>query len=129
MTSSISYDGGLTCSMAVADRQATAKWYEDTLGFKLLYDATEIGWCEMATHIDSITVGFSEVENPEVKGGATLVFGVSDIDAARAEIERKGVRFDGETLTMPGLVKLATFFDPDGHKLMFSQSLGEDGCS
>lgn len=129
MTSSISYDGGLTCSMAVADRQATAKWYEDNLGFKLLYDAAEIGWCEMTTHIDGITVGFSEVENPEVKGGATLVFGVGDIDAARAEIESKGVRFDGETLTMPGLVKLATFFDPDGHKLMFSQSLGEGGCS
>lgn len=56
-------------------------------------------------------------------GGAVLTWSVEDIDASRAVIEAKGVRFDGETRTLPGLVKLATFFDPDGNVMMFAQSL------
>ena len=127
MTSSLNYNGELTCSLGVADRKKAAAWYADVLGFELLYDAAEIGWCEMKSPVAGVNVGFSDVENPEVKGGATLVFGVADIDAARAELESKDVKFDGDTLTIPNLVRLATFFDPDGHKFMLSQSLGE-GC-
>ena len=31
----------------------------------------------------------AEIEKPDVKGGATLVFGVSDIDAARSKLEAR----------------------------------------
>ena len=55
--------------------------------------------------------------------GATPVFGVKDIDAARSELEAKGVTFEGETVELPGMVKLATFVDPDGNHYMFAQSL------
>lgn len=123
MSPSINYNGELTCSMAVADRKATAKWYEAVLGFELMYDAAEIGWCEMKSPVAGVTVGFSEVEHPEVKGGATLVFGVDDVEKVRGQLEALHVTFDGETLVIPDLVKLATFYDPDGHKLMLSQSL------
>ena len=123
MTGEMRYNGELTCAMEVADRRAAAAWYEKVLGFTLLYDAAEIGWCEMASPVEKVSVGFSEVEAPQVRGGATLVFGVADIDAARARLEGHGARFDGETQTIPGMVRLATFFDPDGHKLMLSQSL------
>jgi predicted enzyme related to lactoylglutathione lyase len=123
MPGDMRYKGDLTCAMEVADRRATASWYESVLGFRLLYDAAEIGWCEMASPVENVSVGFSEVESPQVRGGATLVFGVEDIDAARGRLEAQRVRFDGDTMTVPGLVRLATFFDPDGHKLMLSQSL------
>jgi hypothetical protein len=53
------------------------------------------------------------------------VLGVRDIDAARAHLEKHNVRFDGATRTIPGMVKLATFFDPDGHALMLYQSLSQ----
>jgi hypothetical protein len=33
------------------------------------------------------------------------------------------VRFDGPTIELPGMVKLATFFDPDGNPMMFYQDL------
>jgi hypothetical protein len=33
------------------------------------------------------------------------------------------VRFDGDTMTIEGMVKLATFYDLDGNKLMFSENL------
>jgi len=40
-----------------------------------------------------------------------------DVDAARAELEAKGVVFDGDTITT-GVCKQAWFKDPDGNALM-----------
>ena len=52
-------------------------------------------------------------------------FTVKNIARARKQLEDKGVKFDGETLEIPSLVKLATFFDPDGNSLMLFQTLAE----
>jgi len=119
----ISYDGGLTCALQVADLKKSIDWYQDVLGFKLLYQMDEMGWCELSSAVARVNVGLSQVEKPEGQGGATLTFGVKDIDAARRELEKKGVKFDGETRTIPEMVRLATFFDPDGNTLMFYQDL------
>ncbi len=127
MTCSIKYAGQLTCAHGVKDRQATSQWYIETLGFELLYDSPEANWCELKSPVTNVFVGFSDVESPDTKGGATLVFEVTDIDSARSELEGKNVPFDGETLVIPDLVKLATFYDPDGHKLMLSESLQSGG--
>ncbi|HXH59758.1 MAG TPA: VOC family protein [Fimbriimonadaceae bacterium] len=121
--SKISYDGGLTAAYNVSDCAKSIAWYQDVLGFKLQYHLEEMGWCEMESHVPRVNVGLSQVENPEVKGGPTLTWGVKDIDAARAEMEAKGVRFDGETREIEGMVRLAGFFDPDGNHLMLYQSL------
>jgi len=125
MASNLGYDGSVTCSFGVSDMAKTIEWCTDKLGFELLYKMDEMGWCEMQTHIEGVRVGFSQVEDLEVKGGATLTWGVNDIAAARKELEGKGVRFDGETMTFPGMVSLATFFDPDGNKYMLFQNLSE----
>jgi catechol 2,3-dioxygenase-like lactoylglutathione lyase family enzyme len=120
--SPLGYNGGLTCSIHVSDIRKSIDWYQNVLGFRLLYHAEQIGWCELATEVAHVNVGLGQVEDPRV-GGIKLTFGVRDIDAARAQLEAKGVRFDGATRTIPGMVKLATFFDPDGNTLMFYQSL------
>ena len=70
MTTTLNYTGDLTCAFAVADRKKAIAWYTDVLGFELLYDAEDIGWCELKSPVANVTVGFSGVENPEVKGGA-----------------------------------------------------------
>jgi predicted enzyme related to lactoylglutathione lyase len=100
------------------------EWYERVLGMSLLYEVEEIGWCELTTPVtgQTVTLGLSEVEAPRV-GGPVPTFGVVDIDLARERLEAEGVRFDGKTVEISGMVKLATFFDPDGNTLMFSQSL------
>jgi predicted enzyme related to lactoylglutathione lyase len=53
----------------------------------------------------------------------TPTFGVKDIEHARSQLEGNGVRFDGDTIEIPEMVKLATFFDPDGNSLMLYQTL------
>jgi CreA protein len=108
----------------VRDFDRSAAWYQANLGFELLYKAEAIGWGELKTPVENVTLGLSESEKVDVKGGPTLTFSVKDITRARAALEARGVRFDGETLTIPDLVKLATFYDLDGHKFMLSQSLG-----
>jgi len=123
MTNELGFDGALTCAMQCANLDTAIAWYQDVLGFDLLYRVDEIGWCELQSPVARVNVGLSEVEAPEVRGGATPTFGVTDVDSARAALESKGVAFDGETQTIPSLVKLATFYDPDGNKFMLAEDL------
>ena len=123
MTATLKYDGGLTCALAVKDMKASIQWYQDVLGFKLLYQMDQMGWCELATPVARVNVGLGQEENPQVKGGTTLTFGVVDIDDARKQLEAKKVRFEGPTQIIEGMVKLATFYDPDGNTFMLYQSL------
>jgi hypothetical protein len=51
---------------------------------------------------------------------------VADIDVARKHLESKDVRFDGDTYEIEGMVKLATFYDPDGNSFMLAQSLTDE---
>ena len=83
----------------------------------------EYGWCELATSIDGVGLGLGQVEEVNASGGVTPTFGVSDIDAARAHLESRGVRFDGDTHEIEGSVKLCTFYDPDENPFMLSESL------
>jgi len=125
MANVLGYDGGLTCSVPVSDMKKSIAWYRDVLGFELLYEMAEMGWCEMASPVAHVTVGLNQVETVNPKGGPTLVWGVADIDAARQKLEAQKVRFDGETMTIEGMVRLATFYDIDGHKIMLSQTLAK----
>lgn len=63
------------------------------------------------------------MESPKVGAGPVLTWSVLDVAAARRSLEERDVRFDGPTREIPGLVKLATFYDPDGNTLMFAESL------
>ncbi len=121
---SMGYDGGLTISFQVKDLAKSIEWYENVVGFKTMYHLQEMGWCELTTSVGNVNVGLSQVEQIKV-GGPTPTFGVTDIDQARSQLEGKGVRFDGDTIEIPQMVKLATFFDPDGNSLMFFQSLSD----
>ena len=119
----ISYDGGLTCSLGVSSLDKSIAWYRGNLGFTLEYRTDEIGWCELKSPVDGVNMGLSENDSPGGKGGATLTFGVHDIEAAEAELKAKGIRTDGPIQEIPGLVRLLTFYDPDDNAMMFYEVL------
>ena len=127
MPSPIGYDGALTCAIFVTDFDRSIKWYQDVLGFHLLYRIDDMRWAELATEVDRVNVGLGEDPAFKAGKGIKLTFGVKDIEHARATLEKAGVRFDGPTQTYPGMVSLATFFDPDGNALMFFQDLAQGG--
>ena len=112
----------ITLAMSVKDRHASAAWYADMLGFDLLYHADDAGWSELQTKTDGVTLGLGEQAAP-APGNMVPVFGVADIDTARAALEAEGVRFDGPTEVIEGMVSTATFYDPDDNALMLAQDL------
>jgi len=126
MPDAIDYQGGLTLSMPVSNLQTSINWYEEILGFKLQYRMDDIGWCELSSPVPDVNVGLSVVEKPN-PGGATPTFGVNDINAAKTALEAKGVRIDGDVVTIEKMVSLLTFYDPDDNSLMFFQMLGAPG--
>ena len=116
------FDDTITLSSEVTDIDATIAWFKEMLGFEETFKVP--GWAEVTTPTGGVTIGLAESETVDGgSGGTTPVFGVTDIEAARAELEAKGVRFLGDTVELPGMVKLATFYDPDGNSYMFAQSL------
>lgn len=119
----LDYVPELTASIAVTSLDQAIEWYQGVLGFTLMYRVDSIGWCELSTGIPGVSVGLSQNENVAQGGGATNVFGVRDIDRAKAHLDAHNVRQDGEIQHIPGLVKLITFYDPDGNAMMLSQNL------
>ena len=80
------YDGTITLSTPVRDIDASLAWFADNLGFQEIFKVAEAGWAEVATSADGVTIGLNQgAEGGDA--GATPVFGVKDIDAARAELE------------------------------------------
>lgn len=118
----VSLDNTLTLAMSVRDRHASAIWYAETLGFELIMHIDEAGWSEMKTKTDGVTLGLGEQAEP-APGNTVPVFGIADIAKARTNLEAIGVKFDGETETIEGMVATATFYDPDGNALMLAQDL------
>ena len=121
--SQIAWANHMTAALGVSDIDRSIAWYRDVLGFEVIYKLDDWGWAELRSPIAEVNVGIGQTEEVEPRGGATLTFGVADIDAARGHLEAQDVRFDGETSEVPGMVRLATFYDPDGNSFMLAQRL------
>lgn len=100
------------------DPDRTRAFYVDTLGLKPDQNADYEFW------VGNTCFGIWE---PAKQGmefapskNAHLALRVDDIEAARAELEEKGVRFLGETFDT-GVCFMALFTDPDGNDLMLHQ--------
>lgn len=120
----ITLDNTITIALSVTDRAASAAWYKQHLGFDLIASIDEAGWTELSTNTPGVTLGLGDAE--EVKHGNTMpVFGVADFDASRSALEKAGVKFDGDSIEVEGMVKVAGFFDPDGNGLMIAQDLSK----
>jgi catechol 2,3-dioxygenase-like lactoylglutathione lyase family enzyme len=103
-------------SVPVRDMERAKRFYGETLGI----------------HSPSLEAGFPEFEtgnvslylvDPSAFGAefephtAHIALRVPDVAAARAELEAKGVEFEGEILDT-GVCHMAFFRDPEGNALM-----------
>ncbi|WP_415715001.1 VOC family protein [Roseibium sp.] len=118
----ISLENTITIALSVKDRHESAKWYQDMLGFEVIYHADEAGWSELQTRTEGVTIGLGEHTEP-APGNCVPVFGIADLDSARQKLEEAKVRFDGPTDVVEGMVKTATFYDPDNNALMLAEDL------
>jgi CreA protein len=119
--SKIEWGGESTAALAVSDYGRSLAWYRDVLGFEPVFELEDYGWAQLRSPVDGLLVGIGQSEEVEQGGGATLTFTVRNIAAARSYLEGEDVRFDGETHQVGEMVKLATFYDPDGNALMLAE--------
>jgi CreA protein len=105
----------------VDDFEQAKKFYGDVLGMKKTFEMQT--WAEFVGAEGEASIGVAQ--NPPVgrEPGATIVLKVDDIQAERKRLENKGVKFEGKTEEIPGVVKLATFRDPSGNRLQLAQQL------
>lgn len=120
--STIKLNQTITLALSVTDRKASEQWYSQHLGFEMLFSSDEMGWTEMRTNTEGVTLGLGDAEHVQ-PGNSVPVFGVANVDAARKALEDANVQFDGETIHYEGMVKLATFYDPDQNALMIAEDL------
>jgi catechol 2,3-dioxygenase-like lactoylglutathione lyase family enzyme len=103
-------------SFLTQDIQRAKQFYAETLGLEL---ETE-GENDMEFRAGQVTLDIfdpSSIDQPFAPSPAGLALRVPDVDAARSELEAKGVVFDGETITT-SVCRQAWFKDPDGNALM-----------
>ncbi|MGH3143879.1 MAG: VOC family protein [Gaiellales bacterium] len=103
-------------SFLTQDIPRAKRFYAETLGLEI---ETE-GECDMEFRCAQVTLDIfdpSSIGQPFAPSPAGLALRVPDVDAARAELERKGVEFDGDTITT-SVCKQAWFKDPDGNAIM-----------
>lgn len=118
----IKLDKTISIALSVADRKVSADWYSKHLGFEVIFASDEMGWTEMSTNTEGVTLGFGDQESPK-PGNCVPVFGVASVDSSRSALEVEGVEFDGDVITAEGMVKITTFYDPDNNPLMIAEDL------
>lgn len=103
-------------SFLTQDLARAKRFYTEVIGLEV---ETE-GEHDLELRAGQVTLDIfdpSSIGQPFAPSPAGLALRVPDVAAARAELEAKGVVFDGETVTT-GVCKQAWFKDPDGNALM-----------
>jgi predicted enzyme related to lactoylglutathione lyase len=126
MAGSIPFNSTVVAAINVKEFGKAVAWYRDVLELTPVYTLDEMGWGEFATAVPNFTIGLqTDPDNAGKAGGSTVTLGVDDIVVTKTTLESRGVKFEGDINEIPGMVKLATFFDPDGNRFMLAQSLSD----
>jgi catechol 2,3-dioxygenase-like lactoylglutathione lyase family enzyme len=103
-------------SFLTEDIARAKHFYSEVLGLEI---ETE-GESDMEFRCGQVTLDIfdpSSIGQSFASSPAGLALRVADVDTARAELEAKGVAFDGETIET-SVCRQAWFKDPDGNALM-----------
>ena len=103
-------------SVFTQDIRRAKEFYGETLGLEIESE----GESDMEFRCGQVTFDVfdpSSIGQPFAPSPAGLALRVRDVDAARVELEAKGVEFDGETLET-AVCRMAFFKDPDGNALL-----------
>ena len=97
------------------DWERSRRFYVETLGLR----PDEHAQAEFWVGDTCFGIWMPEQWGEEFKPQANpiVLLHVDDVEAARAELEAKGVEFAGETFDT-GVCRMATFRDPDGNPLV-----------
>lgn len=102
----------------VEDYPAAVQFYGDVLGLEHSADYGKVPGGEFETGSLTLQLMDAAAIGQEFKpSGHPIALHVEDVEAARAELEAKGIEFGAETLDS-GVCHMAFFRDPSGNALM-----------
>jgi predicted enzyme related to lactoylglutathione lyase len=103
-----------TIGIPSRDGKRSRQFYVETLGLR----PDERSWNEFWIGETCFAIWYPEQFGGEFEPqkNSIALLRVEDVEAARAELEAKGVEFVGETFDT-GVCHMATFVDPDGNQL------------
>ena len=100
------------------DLASAVEFYGTTLGIPMSVHMPERNFAEFET--GNLTLNILNAERmglPHVAVANPVALHVDDVAAARADLESKGVAFQGDIVDT-GVCHMAFFLDPDGNALM-----------
>ncbi len=104
-------------SVPVTDMERSKKFYGETLGLEQIgntaFPEFQLGENVSIYLLDPTQIG-QEFTAPH---SSSIALRVPDVEAARRELEAKGVEFAGDTLDT-SVCHMAFFHDPDGNVIM-----------
>jgi catechol 2,3-dioxygenase-like lactoylglutathione lyase family enzyme len=103
-------------SVLTQDIKRAKQFYTETLGLEIESE----GESDMEFRCGQVTLDVfepSSIGQEFAPSPAGIALRVDDVDETRAELEAKGVQFEGETLVTE-VCRMAFFKDPDGNVLI-----------
>lgn len=118
MTTPIAITGVDFATVFVKDYPGAVEFYGQTLGLEHSADYGKIPGGEFETGNLTLQVLDAAAIGREFEANShPIAFHVEDVEAARADLESKGIAFAADTMDS-GVCHMAFFTDPDGNTLM-----------
>lgn len=116
-TAAVPWGKVVLVQMRVADIDRSIAFYRDKLGFEMIPRNPDLPtWVKFKTPFSNVVIGLGVAEPPHGSGSTSINMTVKNCSQARHTLEARGVTFTGPTMTVPGVVSLAEFSDPDGNR-------------
>ena len=112
-------------AIPAADPVALKNWYERVLGAQPVWDNGQnpptclISLGQVWFEIYAADTSLEATRNNKLAGFRHLALGVDSLDAAKAELEKRGVKFTEEARPAAGGGKVLFFADGEGNLLHF----------
>lgn len=120
-------------TLAVQDLKAVSQWYQDALGFQLVFEMPGEGGKPILVHLrwakyaDLLLVPSSDRSDAPKGVGITLTFAMSggSVDALADRIKRHGVKAVSGPIDQPWNARELSLLDPDGFRLTFTEPINK----
>lgn len=112
--------------IVVSDLEKAVSYFTEVVGLTLKERHDDYGWAEFEGSEGGFRLGVAKEQKGEVISAgknAVLTFTVDNLEKTKEKLKKKGVHFVGDTLEIPGHVKLQTISDKDGNFFQLVEKL------
>jgi predicted enzyme related to lactoylglutathione lyase len=117
------------CWINVTDLDKSTEFFSKVLGLKVEQVSKENGWVELQGSVGGARLGLAQSASEESWGkpsygrNAIVTFRVDNLEKVKKDLQARNVQFVGDTIEVPGHVKMIFFNDLDGNNFQLVEML------